>query len=95
VTASGVRTGAGPPARPCARAWRRRGAACMARLQGAWAGGRDVDARLAALEEVLLTADVGEGDAGAPRHTASRARALLSGSAGVRLARPHGGHSRV
>jgi len=29
------------------------------RLQGAWTGGRDVDARLAALEEVLLTADVG------------------------------------
>jgi len=31
----------------------------LERLQGAWAGGRDVDARLAALEEVLLTADVG------------------------------------
>ncbi len=31
----------------------------LARLQGAWASGRDVDGRLAALEEVLLTADVG------------------------------------
>jgi len=31
----------------------------LERLQGAWASGRDVDGRLAALEEVLLTADVG------------------------------------
>ena len=29
------------------------------RLQGAWGGGRDVDTRLAALEELLLSADVG------------------------------------
>jgi fused signal recognition particle receptor len=31
----------------------------LARLQGAWGGGRDAEARLADLEEVLLTADVG------------------------------------
>jgi len=31
----------------------------LARLQGAWGAGKDVEARLAELEEVLLTADVG------------------------------------
>jgi len=31
----------------------------LGRLQGAWAGGKDSEARIAELEEVLLTADVG------------------------------------